>query len=59
VLYQVTLPYACFGIVVEDGMVVTAAPIGKWMVGKRISIISVWVGRKKGILRQMEREYGT
>ena len=51
ILYQVTLPYACFGLITDsliNGTVRDAAPIGKWMVGKRLSFIVEWVGRKKG-----------
>ncbi len=55
-LYQITLSYACFGIVVEDGIVVEAAPIGGWMVGKRISYITAWVIKKWGMLKQVEED---
>jgi hypothetical protein len=51
VLYQVTLPYACFGIVTDDliqGKVTEAAPIGKWMIGKRLSTVIAWVNGKGG-----------
>jgi hypothetical protein len=33
-LYQVSLPHATFGFEVCDGVVVRAAPIAKWAVGK-------------------------
>ena len=47
-LYQVTLPYACFGVVVEAGCVRTAAPIGRWMVGKTLTVITNWISQKRG-----------
>ena len=35
-IYQITLPYACFGIQVNNGVIKKTAPIGKWMIGKDI-----------------------
>jgi len=32
----------CFGVVVEDGIVVEAAPIAKWTVGKSIVTVVLW-----------------
>jgi hypothetical protein len=34
--------YACAGIVMEDGVCVEAAPIFKWMIGKRGREIKKW-----------------
>ena len=47
-LYQVALPYACFGIVVEAGCVTAAAPIGRWMVGKTLNFVTNWIQQKRG-----------
>jgi len=47
-LYQIKLSYATFGIMVENNIVVEAAPIGKWMVGKELDYIVTWVKSKKG-----------
>lgn len=33
-LVRVELPYACFGLGVADGVVVWAAPIARWAVGR-------------------------
>jgi hypothetical protein len=49
-LYQITLDYACFGILVCDDYVIAAAPIGKWMIGKTIYQIESWVNNKNGRL---------
>jgi len=53
-LYQIVLPYACFGIEVgTDGIVVGTAPIGKWMKGELIVDIREWVRRKGGSIVQL------
>lgn len=46
-LIWVSLPYATYGIEVEDGKVVDAAPIAKWMIGKPETEVAAWL-RKKG-----------
>ena len=46
--YTVSFPYGAFGISVEDGVVVEAAPMGKWMLGKTLSVVRGWVGKKGG-----------
>lgn len=51
-LYGVILPYACFSITVGDSWrVVSAAPIGKWMVGKPLEEVARWVESKGGEVR--------
>lgn len=47
-LWRVVLSYACFGIIVEDGMVTDAAPIGRWMIGKPLGTVAAWVVGKRG-----------
>jgi hypothetical protein len=44
----VSLPYATFGIEVEGGIVVEAAPIGYWMIGKDTQFIREWITKKNG-----------
>ncbi len=44
----VKLPYATFGIRVEEGKVIKAPPIAKWMVGKTVLEVRAWVKGKKG-----------
>lgn len=58
-LYRIDLPYACFGVVVDDNaQVVDAAPIGRWMVGKSLEYIRLWVKRKGGTLAEVQSEEG-
>ena len=46
--YQIDLSYACAGIILSHGVVVEAAPIFKWMVGKCESTVREWVTNKHG-----------
>ena len=48
--YRVDLKYACFSIIVEEGVCTEAAPIGHWMKGKSIHTIKRWVIGKHGSL---------
>jgi len=41
-LYLVDTGFACGGVVVRDNIVVEAAPIFKWMLGKNWSEASTW-----------------
>jgi hypothetical protein len=45
--YWINLPYACFGIEVDNGVVKRAAPIAKWSIGKNIQIVLDFY-KKKG-----------
>ena len=47
-LHRVWLPYAVFGIVVQGGYVRSAAPIGRWMVGKELVSVKSWAQGKGG-----------
>src|SRR5262245_39153117 len=48
----VTLPYAAFGIEVDECNIVRdAAPIGRWMVGKHLHAVAAWVERKEGTIQ--------
>jgi len=47
-LYQITLFYACFGIEICDNVVINSAPIGKWMIGKKLKYIKKWVKLNNG-----------
>jgi len=44
----VDLPYACYGITVSNGIVIDAAPIAKWMLGKNWNDIKYWILMKNG-----------
>ena len=45
-LVVISLPYATFGLVVEDGQVVEAAPIAQWAVGKSVEYVIGYYWRK-------------
>jgi hypothetical protein len=48
-LYQVDVGYACYGVIVSDDRVTVAAPIARWMVGKRwANYCAAWVLLKGG-----------
>jgi len=38
-LFHVVLTYAAFGMVEKNGIVVDAAPIARWTLGRRISFV--------------------
>jgi hypothetical protein len=50
--YIIDLPYAYFAIGTEEGIVTTTPPIARWMVGKTIKQIKLWVESKNGITRE-------
>lgn len=41
-LVRVETPTACFGFVVENGVVVRAAPMTRWGMGKRGKLVAGW-----------------
>ena len=53
-LFRIKLPYATAGIVVDHDIVIEAAPIFGWMLGKPIQEIEKWVGKKKGTLIMLD-----
>lgn len=44
--YWVSLSYATYGIATKGGIVVDAAPIARWMVGKDENYCWAWLRRK-------------
>ena len=51
--FQITLPYACFGITVQNGTVTESAPIGKWFIGRRWVEVQAWIEHKGGSYYEM------
>ena len=49
----VSLPYATYGVAVRDGRVVAAAPIARWMVGRRWLDVLGWLRRKGAVVRRL------
>lgn len=52
VLYQAITPRFVAGIEVENGVVVRAAPILKWAVGKRLDMVERWVAKTGGKVKK-------
>jgi len=46
--YFVKLPYATYGIMVEDEIIVEVPPIAKWIKGKKLKEFKKWVKGEKG-----------
>jgi hypothetical protein len=47
---RVSLPYATYGIRVKGNLVVEAAPIARWMLGKSIGYVTAWIMKKHGTI---------
>lgn len=54
-LYQITLSYACAGIIVDNDTITETAPIFNWMKNKHINEIKKWVINKKGKITKIEK----
>jgi hypothetical protein len=52
-LYQITLSYACGGVVIQNNLVIRTAPIFNWMLGKDLNEIKNWVCKKKGQINKI------
>ena len=47
ILYHIDIDYACFGIIAKNGIVIEAAPISKWALGKSINDVLNYYKNKK------------
>jgi hypothetical protein len=45
-LYYISLHYATFGLIVEKGIVIEAAPIAKWTLDKQIDVVTKYYEKK-------------
>lgn len=53
-LWQATLPHLCAGVLVNrDGVIVRAAPILAWSLGKPLTTLASWIKPKGGTLTQV------
>lgn len=52
-LYRVVLPYAVFGVLVDNEIIVHCAPIAYWARGMPIGKLAAWVSKKNGDMREM------
>lgn len=53
-LYAIDLGYATYGIFVENDIVVDAPPIARWMIGKQLKKVQMWVECKKSNIVKVE-----
>lgn len=56
-LWSVDVPWACFGLVVENGVVVEAANIAGWSTGKDVGEVLLYYVRKGGKVEVVERGF--
>jgi hypothetical protein len=49
-LWKIDVGYFCAGLLSEDGIVIKAAPILKWTLGKNIEDVQKWVKSKRGLM---------
>lgn len=56
-LYQIDISYACAGIIVEDDVIIDAAPIFNWMKKKHLNEIKKWVINKGGKITKIEYKW--
>jgi hypothetical protein len=55
VLWQVTLPHFCAGLVTDaEGDVRQAAPILHWAVGKNVGSVAAWARNRRGTVREVK-----
>lgn len=55
-LFRVDLPHGCFGITINDGIVVDAPPIAWWMIGKPDYAVDEFVDAKGGTITEVQEE---
>lgn len=53
ILYRITTGYACFGIVVEAGRVILAAPIARWARGKPWEGVRAYYERRGAVVEAL------
>lgn len=53
-LYQITTYNACFGVEVEDGVIVDSAPIAKYYIGKPLDAL---LTRYRAVAKQVRTEH--
>lgn len=53
-LYQIILSNAVAGIIIKNDIVIKAAPIFDWMIGKNINQIKMWVYNKQGKINKIK-----
>jgi len=56
-LYQITLKYACFGLEVENEIIIDAANIAKWTIGKNLKYVINYYKKKNTFLKIKKVDY--
>lgn len=51
--FWVDVYYACFGMQARDGVVTDAAPIVRWMIGKKLIDIKPWLLNRRAIAKEI------
>lgn len=49
-VWSIDVHYACYGIVEQDGRVIEAADIARWMTGKTLTEVWRWLEKKRAIV---------
>lgn len=52
-MWRVVLPYACYSVDSCNGRIVDAAPIARWMIGKKTYVVRDWVRSKGGTFKRL------
>jgi len=52
--YRIEMPRAVFAIVVRGKHVWSAAPIGRWMIGRPLATVADWVTRHGGCIQKLD-----
>lgn len=52
-MLRIELPWACFGLVVQGGRVVRAAPIARWCVGKPVDDVTAYWHRRGATIERL------
>lgn len=55
-LYRAVLPYYCCGFLAEDGLIIDAAPIMRWAIGKTVTEYTQWAASKGGKVELIDVE---
>lgn len=55
-LVRVVLPYATYGLIVKDGIIVDAPPIARWLIGKTTAFARLWIRDKRGAASLLDKD---
>ena len=53
--YQITTHFACFAVVIKDGIVIDSAPIGRKSIGRRAeNVFAYYKNRFNAIIKKVD-----